>query len=95
MPLPTPRGASLLELLITVVLVEMAVLGLTAAVLAAGRAGRRLDQGRQVDLARRETVARATADSGCRAAAAPAAVELRLPATASRPAITVSLRCGP
>jgi Tfp pilus assembly protein PilV len=95
MPPPTPRGASLIELLITVMLVELAVLGLTAAVLTASRAGRRLDEGRRVDLARRETVARATADSGCRAAAAPTAVELLLPATPFRPSINVTLRCGP
>ncbi len=91
----TPRGTSLIELLITVILVELAVLGLTAAVLAASRASRRLDEGKQVDSARREAVARATADSGCRAAAVPAAVRLLLPATAARPAITVTFRCGP
>jgi Tfp pilus assembly protein PilV len=95
MPPPTLRGASLIELLITLLLVETAAVGLTAAVLTASRAGRRLDEGRQVDLARREAVARAMADSGCRAAAAPAAIELLLPATPSRPPILVTLRCGP
>ena len=92
---PSSPGLALVELLVALLLVGVAAGFLVAALLGAERIGRRLDRARTIDGLRRAAVVQAGADSGCRAAVAPTAVELVLPAAPGRPELTVAIRCGP
>ncbi len=75
-------------------LVEVAAAGLLAALLGSLRVDRQVREGRDTDRLRAALVARARADSGCRARPSPTAVELPLVATSTRPRLLVVVRCG-
>jgi Tfp pilus assembly protein FimT len=88
------RGATLLELLVALLLLEIAgVLALQAA-LTLGRIHRRSHTAAATDFARATAVARGLADPTCRSSPVPWAAPVLLPAAAGRPAQLVLVRCG-
>lgn len=92
---PTPtRGVTLVELIVALLVLELAGLIAVTAALQVGRTHGRLAQGVALDLARLDTLTARQTDSACRAAPAPAAVPLLLPAGRGRPALATSVRCG-
>ena len=92
MPNPT-AGFTLIEVLVGLVLLEIAAAGALTVAVIAERQSRALRDGAAVDLARYNLV-RAT-EAACRNNAVPLAVPLLLPASGPRPPLTVTLRCGP
>lgn len=87
-------GTSLVELLISLVLLELLGMATLHTVLQTQRVARHTAATGATDVARLHAVRTAAAAPACRHAATPTAVPLSLPAAPSRPAITMLLRCG-
>lgn len=88
------RGATLIELIVALLLLEFAGLIAVTAALQVGRTRIRLAEGAAFDLARLDTLATIEADSVCRTTTAPTAVQVILPAGNGRPAFDARVRCG-
>lgn len=89
------RGESLVELLVALLILEVAgILALTGA-LTLERLGRHARDGGSTDRARWEGYRAAEVAPACTGAGAPTAVALTLPATAERPVLATIVRCGP
>lgn len=94
MPSPTRRGDSLIELLVALVLLEIAGTFALAAVLSIERASRRAALGAAQDRARWESYRAAEVSPACIQTGNPTVVPFSLPATPERPAMATLLRCG-
>ena len=88
------RGDSLIELLVALVLLEIAGTFALAAALSIERASRRAALGAARDQARWESYRAAEVAPACVGAVTPTAVPFALPATPERPAMATLLRCG-
>lgn len=92
---PTPRrGASLVELIGALVVLELTGLLAMTAALAVGRGQRHADRVGRLDIARLDSVATAQAAPACRNSPTARAQPVTLPSGPGRPALTVSIRCG-
>ena len=89
------RGASLVELVVALLLLELAGAAALAAALTADRLGRRAGRGTAVDAARWEEYRRAETAASCRGEPAPRLTALQFPATPERESLAVVVRCGP
>ena len=89
------RGESLVELIVALVLLEVAGALALAAALSTERVSRHASLGSAEDQRRWEAYRAAELAPACVTAVTPAAVPLTLPATADRPALVTTLRCGP
>ena len=88
------RGESLVELIVALLLLELAGAAALTAALTCERLGRRAAQGAADDLARWESYRSAELATGCVEASVPTLSPFLLPETATRPAFVTSLRCG-
>lgn len=88
------NGSSLIELVVALLLLELAGAAALAAVLTSERLGRRASNGTAVDDARWEAYRQAETVQDCRDATVPHTRALRLPATAERDSLRVWVRCG-
>lgn len=88
------RGTTLIELIVALLLLEFAGLIAVTAALQVGRTRTRLQQGAAFDLARLDTVALIGADSSCRRAVVPTALQVVLPPGRGRPALDTRVGCG-
>lgn len=88
------RGESLIELVVALVLLELAGAMALGAALTANRAQRHASEGAADDAARWTTYREAEVAMPCIVSATPLAMVLPLPATAIRPALMTSVRCG-
>ncbi len=94
-PRPRPRaGATLAELLVALVLLELAGLGALAAALTADRIGRRAGLAARTDAERWSALRAAEVAPSCADSGAARAIALSWPGNAVRPAATVVVRCG-
>lgn len=89
------RGVSLVELVVALLLLELAGAAALAAALTAERLGGRAARGAEVDARRWEVYRGAETAASCRGEAVPRVAPLRLPATAERESLLVVVRCGP
>lgn len=94
MTIPSTKGTSLVEVLVALTILTIAGAATHGALLLTERLGRQAAAGSATDRLRWETVQAAATAPACRAAPAPSAVSLTLPATADRPALTTWIRCG-
>ena len=94
MPFLTRRGESLIELIVALVILEIAGTFTLAAVLSIERAGRRAALGAAQDRLRWESYRAAEVSPACAGLGPPTAVPFLLPATPERPALATQLRCG-
>ncbi|MBK6494734.1 MAG: hypothetical protein IPO52_03230 [Gemmatimonadetes bacterium] len=88
------RGASLLELLVALLLLELVGLGALSAALTADRIGRRLGLASQTDAERWSRLRASAVDPGCDDSLPPRLGSVDWPAATDRPAATVLVRCG-
>ena len=88
------RGATLLELLVALLLLELIGLGALSAALTADRIGRRLGLVSQTDAERWARLREAEVAPACADSLAPRLGSVTWPAVAERPAATVAIRCG-
>jgi hypothetical protein len=88
------RGASLLELLVALLLLELIGLGALTAALTADRIGRRLGLATTTDAERWSRLRAAETDPGCVDSLAPRLGSVEWPASGGRPGATLSVRCG-
>ncbi len=88
------RGESLVELIVALVLLELAGTFALAAALSIERVGRRAAAGAVQDRTRWESYRAAEVAPACAGATTPTAVPFQLPAGPGRPATTALLRCG-
>lgn len=91
----TRDGVSLVELLVALLLLELAGAAALTTAFTTHRLNRSIAAGTTTDLERWSLVRAAEADSSCRNSPIPVARSFPLVATSSRPALTVTLRCGP
>jgi Tfp pilus assembly protein FimT len=87
-------GISLVELLVSLVLLELLAVTTLHTVLATQRIARDVASGTAIDIARLTAVRTAAADPFCLAAPTPTLVPLTLGGSATRPPATVLIRCG-
>ena len=87
-------GASLLEMLIALVLLDLLAIATLHSVLATQRIARGVAAGAAIDMTRLETFRFAAADPGCRESPSATLRALSLAAHPHRPAMTVMFRCG-
>lgn len=91
----SPRtGFSLVELLVALVILELAALAALGAIITAHRIDGASRRGAAIDLERQGTVRLARSAPGCAGAALPTMPSLALPATAERPPLIAHIRCG-
>lgn len=88
------RGASLVELLVALLVLGLAATAALAGALTVERLRRRADQGATTDAARWEAYRSAERAAGCALAATPQALSTTFAATAERPTLAASIRCG-
>lgn len=88
------RGDSLIELLVALVLLEIAGTFALAAALSIERVSRRAALGAVQDRARWESYRAAEVSPACVRASSPTVVPFSLRATPERPAMATLLRCG-
>ncbi|MEO5799791.1 MAG: hypothetical protein ABIZ70_08955 [Gemmatimonadales bacterium] len=88
------RGSSLVELVVALLLLEVAGAAALAAALTADRLGRRAQAGSATDASRWARYRETESSSGCRGAATPTATLLMLPAAPDRDSLQVVVRCG-
>lgn len=88
------RGATLLELLVALLLLELIGLGALSAALTADRIGRRLGLATQTDTERWAQLRAAQVAPGCADTLAPRLGTVAWTATPERPAATLAVRCG-
>lgn len=93
-PAPCRSGFSLVELLVAVVMLELAAMAVVAALVTTHRLDRATRSRAATDLARRDTAAARAAAADCRAAPSAEARPLALAAAPGRPALQVTIRCG-
>lgn len=91
---PAARGATLLELLVALLLIEAAGVIALHAALRLGVTHRGSREATVADLGRAEAVALRLADSTCRSSGPPWAGPVVLAPATGRPARTVLVRCG-
>lgn len=89
------RGATLVELIVALLLLELAGAAALAAVLAGERIGRSADAGIAVDRRRWVEYRRHELAPGCAAASVPSLQGHAFPAEGGRPAATALVGCGP
>lgn len=89
------RGGSLIELVVALVLLELAGAAALAGALTADRLGRRASRGAVSDIRRWEVYRGAETALACRAEPAPRFAVMVLPATRERDSLAVAVRCGP
>jgi hypothetical protein len=94
-PLRSRHGESLVELIVALVLLELAGTFALAAAFSAERAGRRVAHGANEDRLRWEQYRTAEIAPACVGAGTPSATVLVFPATPERPAFAATVRCGP
>ena len=94
MSIHSRRGESLIELIVALILLEVAGTLALAAALSIERVGRRASAGAAQDRARWESYRAAEVAPGCIEATTPSAVPFSLPASPERPATMAQLRCG-
>lgn len=94
-PIVARRGTTLTELLVALLLLELAGLGALAAALTSERVGRHLNSGSRTDSQRWSDRRAAELDSACVGAASPLQIRWQDSATAARAAVTLAVRCGP
>lgn len=97
MPSPPPfprRGTTLTELLVALLLLELAGLGALSAALTADRIGRRVGLASRTDAERWATRRAAEVAAACADTAAPRLGLVPWPGNAARPSTTVVIRCG-
>jgi hypothetical protein len=82
-------------LLVALIILEIAGAAALATALTAERLGRHAAAGSAADAVRWQAYRQAERDSSCTARPQPDTVMLDFPATAGRPAITTTVRCGP
>lgn len=88
------RGVSLVELVVALVILELAVLGALGGAVHAELVRRRAADGARADAARWEAWHGASRAPSCLASGAPAARALTLPATAGRAPLPAVIGCG-
>jgi hypothetical protein len=88
------RGESLVELIIALLILEIAGAGALAAAFTVERLGRHAAGGAAEDAARWQAYRERETASECVAAPAPDTVPLAFPATPDRPAFITEQRCG-
>jgi hypothetical protein len=89
------RGDSLIELIVALLVLELAGAAALATALAAERLSRHGTGGARDDVARLSTYRAGETDSACVHAATADTVAFDFPATADRPALHLVWRCGP
>ena len=94
MSIHSRRGDSLVELLVALVLLEIAGAGALTAALMAEHLGASVRRGIATDVARWEQYRAAETDSACVAMHSPVAIPLELPATLDRPQFAATVGCG-
>ncbi|MES2305561.1 MAG: hypothetical protein V4558_08635 [Gemmatimonadota bacterium] len=88
------KGSSLVELVVALLLLELAGAAALAAALTADRLGRRAQSASATDADRWERYRAAETAASCRNAAAPRATSLLLPESADRDSLRLVVRCG-
>ncbi len=88
------RGATLTELLVALLILELAGLGALAAALTADRIGRHVGLGSRTDAERWASRRATELDSTCLDAGPPRLVAWNDSANPARPAVTLLVRCG-
>lgn len=88
------RGTSLVELLVALLILELAATAALAGALTVERVRRRGERGATTDAARWEAYRSAERATGCAGAATPQALSTTFAATAERPSLAASIRCG-
>jgi Tfp pilus assembly protein PilV len=91
----SPAGFTIIEVLVAMLLLELAAVAALGAALTAHRLEQRTRRGAATDLARQSAMRLLQHSSACRLATQPTLLTLTLPATAERPALMASVRCGP
>lgn len=94
MPFQARRGESLIELIVALVLLEIAGTFALAAALSIEHVGRRASAGAAQDRARWESYRAAEVAPWCVEMGTPTAVPFPLPASPERPFTMTRLRCG-
>jgi len=89
------RGSSLIELVVALLLLELAGAAALAAALSADRLGRLAGRGGAVDIWRWEEYRRAETASPCRSESVPRQATVLFPTTMDRESLSVVVRCGP
>lgn len=95
MPSRRSRGESLVELLVALIILEIAGAAALATALTAERLGRHAQSGGIADAIRWQAYRQAERDSSCTAMPLPDSVALDFAATADRPGLATTVRCGP
>lgn len=91
----SPRtGFSIVELLVAMLLVELAALAALGAIITTHRIDGASRRGAATDLQRQSAVRLIRGSSGCTGAALPTVQAFSLPATTERPPLTARIRCG-
>ncbi len=93
-PQRTARGESLVELIVALVMLEIGGGAALALALTSQRLTLRAHNGAETDAARWESYRLVETDSSCTRVPTPQAATLNFDATAERPALSVSVRCG-
>lgn len=88
------RGATLLELLVALLLLELIGLSALSAALTADRIGRRLGLATQTDTERWARLRAAEVDAGCADTMPPRLGAVAWTAAPDRPAASIAIRCG-
>ena len=94
MPTTNVQGTSLVEMLVSLTLLELLAVVTLHTIVATQRIARNVDAGTATDLARLEATRLAATDPVCQGAPNPMFVPLAFPARANRAPVTVLLRCG-
>ena len=89
------RGGSLVELVVALVLLELAGAAALAGALTADRLGHRASRGARSDNLRWEVYRGAETAPACRTGPASRFAVMVLPATPERDSLTLAVRCGP
>jgi hypothetical protein len=91
---PRCAGTTLTELLVALLLLELAGLGALAAALTADRIGRHVGLAARTDVERWTALRAAEVAPSCADSGAPRTGSVSWPGNAARPAVTVVIRCG-
>lgn len=94
MSVRSTRGDSLVELIVALVVLEIAGAAALAAALTAEHIDRRATRGAAADVARWQAYRVAETAAGCTAAPNPDTIVVTYPVTPERPALATLVRCG-
>ena len=94
MPTTNVQGTSLVEMLVSLTLLELLAVVTLHVIVATERIARNVASGSATDMARLESTRLAATDPACLSAPGPMLIPLAFAAEANRAPVTVLLRCG-